>query len=282
MKAYNTNLGLLLPELRVDWAGVSLEDFMRRVLLAVKSARQDNLYYPPYPIVRSICSPDSAVAHSEDIIRLAENQLARFVILPQEAAMIKVYRAIMRDAGLDGYPPRLLKVDFYGHYLAKLGFPALELAFDALFWFLAGRTSRTLNAVEGIKLVYGFFQDPATLIEEDRTEVIAHQFKELVPADLRLLECEWELGECPFPPGSKFIIVKDMFAPIEGLNTVFAAFSGAPRRAKLSCRAYAHDLEHFGSASAAQSQVSEIMLKLAEERLGKVFATAQAGEGNAA
>ncbi len=282
MKAYNTNLGLLLPGLRVDWAGLNLEDFMRRVLLAAKSARQDNLYYAPYPIVRNLEGVDAAVTHSEEIICLAENQLARYVILPQEVAMVRVYRAIMRDAGLDSYPAKLEKKDFYGHYLAGLGFPALEQAFDALFWFLVGRTSRTLNAVEGIKLTYAFFQDPATQLVQDRTEIVPQQFKELTPKDLEFVEHNIELGACPFSVGSKFILVGSDQAPLEGLNTVFVEFAGAPRRAKLSCRMHTHDIERMGDPKAAYAQLARAMLLLAEVRLGKIFVSAKAGENNAA
>lgn len=282
MKAYNTNLGLLLPGLRVDWAGLNLEDFMRRVLLAVKSARADNLYYAPYPIVRNPESADTAATHSEEVIRLAENQLGRYVILPQETAMVRVYRAMMRDVGLDSYPAKLEKKDFYGYYLAGLSFPALEQAFDALFWFLVGRTSRTLNAVEGIKLVYAFFQDPATQLLGDRTEFVPEQFKEHLPKDLVLIEYDIDMAASPFAAGSKFILVGDSMAPLEGMNTVFAQFCDKPRRAKLSCRMHAHDLERMGDAKTSQATVSQAMLRLAEERLGKIFATAKAGESNAA
>ncbi len=282
MKAYNTNLGLLLPGLRVDWAGLNLEDFMRRVLLAVKSARADNLYYAPYPIVRNPEGADAAATHSEEVIRLAENQLGRYVILPQEVAMVRVYRAMMRDVGLDSYPAKLEKKDFYSYYLAGLSFPALEQAFDALFWFLIGRTSRTLNALEGIKLTYAFFQDPVTQLVSDRTEVVPEQFKELVPTDLQIIEHDIELAACPFAAGSKFILVGDSMAPLEGMNTVFAQFCDKPRRAKLSCRMHTHDLERMGDAKAAQAVVAQAMLRLAEDRIGKIFATAKAGESDAA
>lgn len=255
---------------------------MRRVLLAVKSARADNLYYAPYPIVRNPEGADAAATHSEEVIRLAENQLGRYVILPQETAMVRVYRAMMRDVGLDSYPAKLETKDFYSHYLSALNFPALEQAFDALFWYLIGRTSRTLNAVEGIKLVYAFFQDPETQLVSDRTEVVPEQFKELVPKDLVLVEHEIELGACPFAAGSKFILVGDSMAPLEGMNTVFVQLCDKPRRAKLSCRMHTHDMERMGDAKAAQALVAQAMLRLAEERLGKIFATAKAGESDAA
>ncbi len=271
MRAYNTNLGLLLPGVRVDWIGLNLEDFMRRVLLAVKSARKDNLSYPPYPIARHSDNPDMATSHAEEVIRLAENQLSRYVVLPQETAMIAAYRKLMKDVGQESYPRRMEQLDFYSYYLAQLAFPALELAFDALFWYLTGRTSRILTAKEGVELIYAFFQDPETQLAPDRAVIVRERYAKLVPPEMQVIEMVRELAESPFA-SAKYIIVGREDAPLEGANTVFVEFMEGPARAKLSCRIPAHALEPLGSLSNMQAQVETVMMKLAEERLGPVFA----------
>ncbi len=266
MRAYNTSIGILLPRLRVDWIGVNLEGFMRHVLLAVKSALRENLYYPPYPVVRTEQGSDMAVANSREIIRSAENYLARYTILPQEKALAELYRRLVRDAGRAEYPKTWNLVDFYTRYLAKLDFPALISCFDALWWYLLGRTTRTLSASQGLEVLHAFFLEESATVS-DRGAVVRERFSDLQRRDAPLVDKEIKLAASPFPPGTQFIIIGSEEAPIEGPNTVFATFHEAPLALRVGCRVIVPDDRAELSDTKKKEVIQQAMLLL-KERLG--------------
>ena len=266
MRAYNTSIGILLPRLRIDWIGVNLEGFMHRILLAAKASLPDNLYYPPYPVVRTGHGSDMAVTDSREIIRSAENQLARYTILPQEGALADLYRRLVRDAGRAVYPKAWERVDFYSRYLEKLDFPPLVSCFDALWWYLLGHTTRTLSASQGLELLYAFFLEEGATAS-DRGAVVRERFAAMQRKDTLLIDSEMPLPASPFPAGSQFIIVGSEDAPIEGPNTVFATFHEAPLALRVACRVVATDGRTELSNIVKQELIQQAML-LARTRLG--------------
>lgn len=282
MRAYNTTIGILLPRLRIDWIGVNLEGFMHRVLLAAKSSLPDNLYYPPYPVVRTGHGSDMAVADSREIIRSAENQLARYTVLPQEEALAKLYRRLVRDASRAVYPKAWERVDFYSRYLENLDFPPLVASFNALWWYLLGHTTRTLSASQGLELLYAFFLEESATVS-DRGAMIRERFDAMQRKDTLLVDSEMALPASPFPAGSQFIIIGSEDAPIEGPNTVFATFHEAPLALKVGCRVVVMDDRTELSDIVKQELIQQAML-LVRTRLGLLlnspnpFAEAEVGK----
>jgi len=266
MRAYNTTIGILLPRLRIDWIGVNLEGFMHRVLLAAKSSQSDNLYYPPYPVVRTERASDMAVTDSREIIRSAENQLARYTILPQEKALAKLYSRLIRDAGRAAYPKAWERVDFYSRYLEKLDFPPLVASFDALWWYLLGHTTRTLSASQGLELLYAFFLEESATVS-DRGAMVKERFEAMQRKDTLIVDSEIPLQASPFPAGSQFIIIGSEDAPVEGPNTVFATFHETPLAMRICCRVVATDDRTELSDIVKQELVQQAML-LVKARLG--------------
>ena len=266
IRAYNTNIGILLPRLRIDWIGVNLEGFMHRVLLAAKSSLTDNLYCPQYPVIRNEGGSDAAVTNSREIIRSAENQLARYTILPQEKALMKLYGRLVRDACKAEYPKAWESVAFCSRYLEDLDFPPLVTCFDALWWYLLGHTTRTLTASQGLELLHAFFLEESATVS-DRGAVVRERFSAMQRKDTLLVDSETRLPASPFPAGSQFIIVGSEDAPIEGSNTVFAAFHEAPLTLRIGCRVVATDDRMELSDIMKQELIRQAML-LVKARLG--------------
>ncbi|OGK11640.1 MAG: hypothetical protein A2Y63_01865 [Candidatus Riflebacteria bacterium RBG_13_59_9] len=278
MRAYNTNIAILLPRVRIDWIGVNLEDFMRRVLLAAKSAQQGNLYYSPYPLARIPGMSDMALADSREVVRSAENQLAKYVVLPEEATMITLYKRLMRDASRASYPRQWSKVDFHSRYLPDAAFPALTNAFDALFWFLVWNTALTLTVAQGLEVVQAFFLDEQNTVLADRAAPASERFRSLRRQGFQQMEADINLSASPFPVSAQFIIVGDENAPIEGTNTVFVSFHEEPLRVKLACRVLTDMIGEISPSPSLAEQVRGRMLALVEERLGSLPYELAAGE----
>jgi len=256
---------------------LNLEDFLRRIVLAVKSARASNLHYPPYPLARSNGSPDAALVDSREIARLSENHLARFAILPEEEAIVQLYRRIKRDALRACYPKNWESVSFHCRYLADGGLGPVETALDALLWYLVWNTSRTLTAARGLRVIQAFFEERSNAAHVDRSQAVALRYQAWRRSGFREVLHELPLDGSPFPLRSQFIIVASEEAPIEGLNTVFASFQEDPLRLCISSRVLEAELARMGEPQRAHQLIAGQLLAVVEERLGSLAYMRDAG-----
>lgn len=228
------SVALLLPRARLDSVGINLEDFFRQALLAAKASHAGNLHFPLYPLSTSDQNSSMAFPSNTQIALHTASRLARFVVLPQEQALIHLYRQMAREAMRAGFPRRWQRDTFHQRYLAGIHFPLLALAFDALFWFLVRRTTRTLSVPEGLRLVHSFFLREDNQSPSERAQVVREEHASLLNPEMRRWETELELTAVPFNVQKTYLVVIHEDAPVEGMNTYFVQFALAPPTARLT------------------------------------------------
>lgn len=282
MKAYNSQLGLLLPRFRLDWIGVNLEDFLRRVLLAAKSAHPENFSYELYPVAKAGVGAGMASTSNSDVAQLYEHNLARYHILPQEQKLISLYRKLNRDAQLPSYPRAWEKVSFHERYLQAVGFPVLNTCLDALMWFFVQHTTRSITATDGLELVRTFFMEPAVLTATDRVQTALERVEGRVRAGFTAFDYRIELARCAFQPGTRFIITGSEEAPLEGPNTVIASFQHSPLRLELRSYLLEAEMAQIAPFPERKAELAGRMAALAEARLGAFTETGNQGAEDAA
>jgi len=268
LRAYNSQLGLLLPRLRLDWVGVNLEDFLRRVLLAVKSAHPENFSFDLYPVAKSGVAAGMAATSNSALAQLYEHSLAHYHILPEEQALIALYKKLHRDAQLPAYPRAWDKVSFFERYLRPADFPVLDVCFDALMWFFTRHTTRSIPASGGLELVRTFFLEPETLAADDRVQTALERLESATRPDFARFDHRVELAQCAFQPGTRFILVGSDEAPLEGPNTVVACFQDNPLRLELTCYLLEAELAQISPFPAHVEALVTGMVALAAARLG--------------
>jgi hypothetical protein len=282
LRAYNSQLGLLLPRFRLDWIGVNLEDFLRRVLLAAKSAHPENFSYELYPVAKAGVGAGMASTSNSDLAQLYEHNLSRYHILPQERQLIALYRKLNRDAQLPSYPRAWEKVSFHERYLQAGDFPVLNTCFDALMWFFVRHTTRSITATDGLELVRTFFMEPAVLTATDRVQAALERLEPLIRPGFAVFDHWAELAQSAFQPGTRFIITGSDEAPIEGPNTVIASFQDNPLRLELRSYLLETELAQVAPFPERKAELAGRMAALSEARLGAFTETDNQGAEDAA
>jgi|GEM_PF-3892942 len=262
------SLALLLPGVRLDYIGVNLEDFFRQLLLAAKAAHPGNLRYPLYPLSEGDDDFRMALPSNTQIARYTESRLARFVVLRQEGNLIRLYRQITRDAMRSVFPRRWARVDFHQRYLAGAELPALALAFDALFWFLVRRTTRTLSVSDGLRLIHSFFLDEDAWSTGERIQSVREKHADLVDASIWAYEVNLVLATAPFDAGKTYMVVNREHAPVEGMNSYAVQFDLAVPCAILTTFLPAHEYALVEKLESYREQVGNDLRAGFAQRFG--------------
>ncbi|MCD6120004.1 hypothetical protein J7K50_09250 [bacterium] len=236
-----------LPLLRVDDSGFTFEEFLRNLVNAVKISSPDNYSYPLYKhfFGDNGGSDNGNSSRSDETHKLLENYLHRYKVLPEEAALIKLFKKISIDIDHAYRHPRKLGSVSLSRYLdAFVDFPALKSCLDLVCHYFLHKTTGSVNASDGLVLIDKCFFERSELPFIEHLELLRDECRAGVHAIPALsMNIETELR---FRRDRLYCIQFAAERPVQTSNSFFAHFE---KKDSMKSLAY---VESFLSADEAE------------------------------